>query len=136
MREVTQTNGEKGRGDCFPACIASILEQPLDRFPIEKCPEWNSYHWGRWLSTRGITLFGPPRHPSAYFQGEWIAVIPSIVNEGGWHAVVMRNDKLAWDPSHKRKNESVDLTKVQIGWLLVLSDMWLFKRSELYRPAE
>ena len=135
MHKVTQKNTKKGEGDCFPACIASFLEQPLKKFPTENCKEWNSFHWGRWLSGRGITLFGPPRHQSIYYQGDWFAVVPSIVNEGGWHAVVMHDDKLAWDPSNKKKRESIELQQVQIGWLLVLSDMWLFKHSELC-PAE
>jgi hypothetical protein len=132
VNPVTQRNNKRGEGDCFPACLASILDAPLDVFPIENCKEWNSFHWGQWLEERGITLYGPPRNKGVYYYGYWIAIVNSINNEGGFHAVVMKEGALAWDPNCGNKREYVDLNSVATSWLLVLSDLALFKQSELY----
>ena len=49
---------EGSRGDCLPACIASILELPLADVPIfESTPDlpWDG-HMVDWLMQRGLTF--------------------------------------------------------------------------------
>lgn len=43
MIPVPQTAFGEGKGDCFSACIASVLEMPLDRVPnfcLDRNPAW------------------------------------------------------------------------------------------------
>lgn len=127
MIKITQKNGTPTEGDCFPTSIASILEVPLEVFPTHECKKWNVHNWQRWLSERGITLYGPPRNRGVWYQGQWIAIVPSINNEGGYHALVMEDGHLAWDPNCNRKYESVDINDVKHAWLLILSDMTKFR---------
>lgn len=58
MREVQQTIFEPPLGDCFRACIASILDLEIDDVPNfnEHGDDW----WcafGKWLASRGMVAF-------------------------------------------------------------------------------
>jgi hypothetical protein len=132
MRQIGQRDNAQGRGDCFPACLASILDVDLDLFPTENCGEWNSFHWGCWLEERGLTLYGPSKSKGIYYHGYWIATVSSLNHLDGLHAVVMKDGALEWDPNCGAKYEYVDLNNVRFAWLLVLSDLTLFKQSELH----
>lgn len=128
MFPVTQKNSTQGEGDCFPASIASILEIPLELFPTENCKEWNAYHWRAWLIQHGLILYGPSRNSDVYYEGYWIGIVRSVNHPHCYHALVMENDKLAWDPNCAKKYEHVDLNDVTTAWLVVLSDVTKFRR--------
>jgi hypothetical protein len=89
------------------------------------------YQWGRFLERHGIVLYGPPTAKGVYHSGYWIATVPSLNNEDGWHAIVMHEDKVAWDPNPAKKYKTIDLEEIGSHWLLVLSDISLFRGSPL-----
>jgi hypothetical protein len=117
-----EVNG-RPRGNCFAACVASILECSLDDLPEldpfaedhdVKMNEALSRDFGVYTVTWQTCLFGQApvwvgdeQVPSL---GYWIAGVPSL-NLGRdpesqtcrWHAVVMRGHEIAHDPSTKIK---------------------------------
>lgn len=93
MKPVTQTRGYENdsfRGNCFPACIASIFELPLPAVP-----RYDTQHVYNWLRRRypgigmkRIVYFKPhPKYPFEYVDiakakppdhpGYWIATVES-----------------------------------------------------------
>lgn len=139
MRPVDQTKfgGETAppdeHGNCFAACIASLLEVPLDAVP-DPSPtlpyaEWEAV-WLDALSKRNLWMVGlqvDPEDPEGLWwlsPGFWIASIPSLnlVTENGdpdRHAVVMRGDSLAHDPSPRNRRERVDRKDIlAVRWLI------------------
>jgi hypothetical protein len=86
------------RGNCFEACLASILEIPLDQVPDLSLYEdsWD-LELDRWLKVRGwdtIIVTGPV---VALVRAPAISVGPSP-RGGCYHAVVTLNGKLTHDP--------------------------------------
>lgn len=104
MKPVAQTvTGTQG--DCFRACIASILEKPIEDIPLfyGDDDQWAKY-W-RWLQEQGFTLewatldvSDPP--PDTFY----IASVqsPSLWSQGLYHAVIGYNGKTVWDPHPSR----------------------------------
>lgn len=110
MIPVTQTITEKGRGNCFAACIASLLHLECDEVPnfvVDYDENW-LYECGEWLKQRGYSLL--VADPKAQF---WLATgvlcVASVKSkrfEGGRHAVVVElnygDAKLIHDPHPSR----------------------------------
>lgn len=128
MKPVEQTIARPPKGDCFRACIASILEMP-----IADCPNppsdpdghwWNE--WIDWLRPRGLELIHWQVPEGGRAEGEavcgalagyWIATVPSLNCPPnperpnlGRHCIVMRGAEVAHDPStgEKRKGFTGD----------------------------
>lgn len=59
MKPVHQTNFQRGTGNCFAACLASILEMPLEEVPnfCHEGSDADGSTWlertARWLEERG-----------------------------------------------------------------------------------
>lgn len=119
MIAVTQTKRggpdapPEERGDCFPACLASILEVELADVPVPHTDDW----WDKAQQAVGrhghrilyISYDGAPTTASALgdWLGDvyWIAAVPSL-NLGTYpdgrpvgHVVVMRGGDVAHDPT-------------------------------------
>src|SRR5688572_4932278 len=85
MIKVSQTITEAGKGNCWAACIASILECDLDKLPNYHESNW-FWEWMRFLEQHGVALLG--KGSSAYYWNTyWIGIVPSLNNEGKRHAV-------------------------------------------------
>lgn len=58
MKPVMQTLFGKGKGNCYAACIASILEIPIEDVP-NFCAQ-SQYNWHKavadWMSVRGLRI--------------------------------------------------------------------------------
>jgi hypothetical protein len=91
------------RGDCWDACLASILEVPVaDAHVTHAVNDW----WAesqRVLAQHGYEAL--PIHPTCHPSGYWIAGVPSK-NLGSYddgspvmHVIVMRGGEVAHDPS-------------------------------------
>lgn len=102
MKPVDQTLFGPENGNCWAACIASILELPIDEVPnfgIKKT--WFPDTWN-WLLERGYAslYFGPgdARHvPYCYH------IVSGRSPRGDWgHAVVALGEKLVHDPHPDR----------------------------------
>jgi hypothetical protein len=123
MKPVDQTRCNCGDslteapGNCWAACIASILEIPLSELPDEADywtpgqPQSKSYipyekATFAWLLQRGLILV-EVKMPDVYFRGdEWepycILAGPSPRNPLVSHAVVGRGAKIVHDPHPSR----------------------------------
>jgi hypothetical protein len=79
------------------ACIASILEVPLDSLPNYHGDDWNEVY-DAWLAKHGLRLIREPFDedelpPTVYHMG----TVKSP--RGNWnHAVVVLDGKVVWDP--------------------------------------
>jgi hypothetical protein len=85
------------KGDCFRACVASILEMDIDDLPNYHGYNW----WNRWIAwgtKHGLVFecYYPDEVPP---EAEYVIAgpksprIPDIT-----HAVVVKNGKIVWDP--------------------------------------
>jgi len=106
MKPIHQTlfgNGENGtqRGNCFAACIASLLELPLEEVPnfCTKC-DWREAA-NLWLASRGLfyvdlKLPGDLRDEHVRFWGYHVISGMSVRNIR--HSVVGFGGKTVFDP--------------------------------------
>lgn len=99
MKPVQQTKFGKPDGNCFAACVASVLELHIDDVPNPKGARWY-LEVSAWLaSAHGVTMIDVayPVPPSQRLDGVWC-----IANGSGprelRHSVVWRNGVLHFDP--------------------------------------
>lgn len=104
----TMTVGNDGAGNCFNACVASILELPL-REVCDVLPTYDGNYWGewkKWANARGLEInFWSPRRGApkgfAIASGQGGRVYPEGHDKAGQpilHAAVVFNGELAHDP--------------------------------------
>jgi hypothetical protein len=104
----TMTVANDGEGNCFNACIASILELPL-RDVAQIHPKFDGDYWGAWedwfaerdlfLTHRGLRN-GPPKGFSIA-NGRSSRTYPDGHKQAGeriHHAVVVFNGEIVHDP--------------------------------------
>lgn len=115
MRPVEQTVLELGRGNCVAACIASILELPIDRMPNFHGGHWYA-HWADWLAPANLTLTEVPLpdHGTTPLRGYSIIAGDSPRNPV-LHAVVALDSERVWDP-HPRRDMGIGTTRMR--WLI------------------
>jgi hypothetical protein len=124
---VRQTIGGPPNGDCFAACVASVLELPLSEVPNPVGERWRE-QWGDWLEGRGLSYVDVDLAwgGGAWWRvapGQlWIATVPSLNHEGLHHSVVMRGFELAHDPSLAERYEAVPTSIVTDMQFLVPLD--------------
>ena len=137
MKPIMQTRfglpGEDGRmaeppGNCWAACVASILELPLDAVPDEAefwrpgmtpRQSWTLYmdHVHRWLHERGLVLIETRvselfyEGPSDLFTPYCILSGPSPRNPAVSHAVVGRGIHVIHDPHESQRSLAGDPLK-------------------------
>lgn len=105
MKPVDQTKMSPPDGDCFAACIASILELPLEEVPnySQQGEWWNE--WDEWLFSRGLYILEVKRgddKDEEFVKGYHI--ITGKSHSGDWnHSVVGLNGKIVHDPNPKRR---------------------------------
>ncbi len=100
MRKIYQKAGD---GQCFTACVASILEVRLSDVPpitIDDVPNSAPYY-GRvraFLRRRGFTMMCFPGPPEIYAGATYIVTGNSPRRTEGGHSVVMFGRKMIHDP--------------------------------------
>ena len=124
MIKVEQALVDAELGDCFAACLASLLELPLDCVP--------NPHGGRWFETIQRWLYDT-RHQVlvlAYAsasavhsypgQALVIASVKSQRFEGKTHAVIwdVSKGEMVWDPSPNRAERTLPYEPLRF-WFLV-----------------
>ncbi len=106
MKPIDQTTFGKGKGNCFAACIASILEVGIDEVPNFVCEYKN---WVgetlKWLNKRGFTgMFLTGSEEGVAFRPDCYHVVTGPSPRGDFlHAVVGRGDSLVHDPHPSRE---------------------------------
>jgi hypothetical protein len=92
-------------GNCFAACLASILEVPLVAVPNaavlwaqgEVDEGWSLIN--DWLASLGLRIGSFDGDPDGWLpHGYWIAIVPSLKLPGETHAVVFQGRDFVWDP--------------------------------------
>lgn len=105
MKPVTQTKMTPPEGNCFAACIASILELSLDEVPnYSQEGEW-WVKWNRWLALRGLYLIEfevKEGKGEEYLQG--FHIITGKSYSGDWnHSVVGFCGTIVHDPNPTKR---------------------------------
>ena len=95
MKPVMQTKfGEEG--NCFSACVASMLELETDEVPIfyQTSPASWWIDFTNWLKDYGYF----PIHDSRHHVYPIFHIASGTAKRGFEHAVIYKGDKLAHDP--------------------------------------
>jgi hypothetical protein len=127
---------DKGRGDCFRACMASFFELPND----ERLPDGYASltPWQDWLAQFGMKLSWG--HKAIWREGYWIASVKSKnYTDGTMHAIIMHGCKVAFDPSTKKRyRKGQDMLQgdaVAGGWWIEVVDPNLLHLFHEYKEA-
>lgn len=109
MNPIEQTILRPPDGNCFAACVASILELRLDEVPNYPW-EGNGASWVKqwqdWLAkiNLGFLFYSPPVEQAATSAPGGYSIGTGKSPRGDWnHAVVMKDGRLVWDPSPRRE---------------------------------
>ena len=121
MKPVAQTVFGSPDGNCLAACIASILELPIEAVPVTgHAGKWDKeltafleprgYAW-IWIDYRKLPAPGEGEDWPFYWTNNlyWIASGPS--GRGLPHSVVCKAHEMVWNPSpgdHDVEIESID----------------------------
>ena len=122
MKPVEQTKFSYPDGNCFAACVASILELSLDEVPDFRGDDWFE-QWQEWLAARNLYLvyLGLPGYESWKPKGYSIA---NGLCGGVRHALVCYDGEVVWNP-HPRRDE----------WNGAIEDVTLFVALDPSRTA-
>ena len=108
MKEVEQTRIGM-EWNCFAACVASILELPIEAVPdyTEQAGGW-FYRWQVWLVERGLRFRIIPANQGGAIGYEppagWaIMNVKSLTLPGELHSVVSWNGQMKWNPHPQRE---------------------------------
>lgn len=136
MKPQRQRIVSRGIGDCFAACMASILELPIEVLPNDHSPGW-SLTWDAFLQQFGISMTSHAATGPIWHEGYWIAAVPSLNFDGVSHAIVMQGHRVAFDPSTKKryKKGTPMLDVVTSGTYFVVDDFTQIHRLHEYREC-
>jgi hypothetical protein len=108
MKPVSQTIIDSEKGDCFRACLASLLELPIEQVPNNhetKQVQFDFYN--DWLRPFNLQLafirFGAMPLP----QGHFILVVKSACFKNCTHTVIAKENEetcvaeIVWNPNPK-----------------------------------
>jgi len=100
MKPVMQTRFSED-GNCFEACIASILEIPLEEVPdLKECKD--VYEWNKtinsWLKTKGLQYMELETKEYPFYFIESYHLIIGHKERGIYHAVVGLNGNVVHNP--------------------------------------
>lgn len=126
-------------GDCFRACMATVLQLPPEVLPNDHSPGWHNI-WAAFFRQFGLDLmYGGPKD-AIFMDGLWIAIVKSLNFKETTHAIVMTDSKVYHDPSNKKRYKagtylsSISKDAVILGgYHLVVDDATLLHRLEEYR---
>jgi hypothetical protein len=121
----TKFEGKIGTGNCFQACMASLLHCSIEEVPELK--ESNTYEGklaliNRWLDKRGLAYLeiGPPQR--YFFEVDFYYILSGPVEGepplGLNHAVVARKGRIVFDPVPGGKPITSDPKLLRIGFLI------------------
>ena len=137
MKPQKQKICSENNGDCFRACVASMLELPNDdNLPNPHGDAWLT-EWLKWFGGIGLRLSW--HHKSIWRDGFWIASVQSKNFENTTHAIIMRGLHVFFDPSLGEKySKGAYMLKSELvsgGWWIEIDDMRKFKDfMEKQRP--
>jgi hypothetical protein len=132
MREV-QPSGSSEEAT-FAACLATILELPLDAVP-QLPPGEDPAGWrvSRWLGGLGLGLVNIADAASFSWPGPWIGRVRPL-HAGGHRAVVMYGvpSGVAWDPSGATEEDG---WRLEGGFVVAATDIALARPPQPPAPT-
>lgn len=136
MKPVRQRTVNPQYGDCFPACLASLLE-----LPIEVIPNDHSEYWMQiqriYLSQFGLEITYHDRKGPIWSESPWIASVKSKNYPNGTHAIIMQDSEVLFDPSTKNRFKKgtylLGSDVVTGGYIIRVSDFSLIHKLDEYR---
>ncbi len=137
MKRVYQQVSHPIIGDCFRACMASLLELPAEVLPNDHSPEWH-FNWQRFLKQFGLTLSheGGPK-AAIYLQQPWMASVKSLNYENNTHSILMHEGNVVLhDPSRKKRYKTgmrLNSDTVQGGTRIDVLDFSKLHKLEEFR---
>jgi hypothetical protein len=106
MIPVDQTILGHPGGNCFTACMASILEMPIEELPHYQSENWCDL-WDQWLAPFNLRLFFFIYDPRVEMPNCY-SILSGTSPRGDWlHAVVCFGNEIVHDP-HPDKTGVVD----------------------------
>jgi hypothetical protein len=106
VKPIHQTEFGWPKGNCYAACVASLMEIPLEDCPVVpegEDSDWNQI-WDNWYADRGIARLVFPYTPEYLVKGWQIlaGITPREIQDGTgkrpMHAVVGLDGKAVHDP--------------------------------------
>jgi hypothetical protein len=125
-------------GDCFAACMASLLELPIEVMPNDHSPHYWLV-WRTFLKQFGLELSYSSAKGPIWADHPWIASVKSKnYPDGTTHAIIMdEGGKVLFDPStHKRYRKGEQLLgedTVVGGYIIQVSDFSKLHKLQEYR---
>lgn len=124
MKPEKQLISDRGVGDCFRACMCSILDIPNSNdLPNVHDSEW-FLKWQKFLKKFGLRLC---HGSNCWKDGYWIASVPSLNYALTTHAIVMKDTKVFFDPSTKKKykkgTEMLGCSDIMSGYWVEIDDI-------------
>lgn len=136
MVKVRQRVVSHQYGDCFPACLASILELPIEVIPNDHSSRWMEIQ-RIYLDQFGLEITYHNSEGPIWSESPWIASVKSKNYDGVTHAIIMQGSEVLFDPSTKnrfKKGTSLLGEKVVVGgYIIRVSDFSRLHKLDDYR---
>ena len=136
MKMVKQRTVNKGYGDCFGACLASILELPIEVIPNDHSESWY-FIQKTFLNQFGIDMTFHNAQSPIYSDSPWIASVKSMnYDDGTTHAIIMKSSLVLHDPSTKKRYKKGSFLPKDVligGYIMRVSDFSLLHKLDEYR---
>jgi len=136
MKRVKQRTANPQYGDCFGACIASLLELPIEVVPNDHSPSWFQIQ-KLFLGQFGLEMTFHNSQGPIWSDSPWIASVKSKNYPTGTHAIIMQGQDVLWDPSTKsRFKKGTNLlgsNEVVGGYIVRVCDFSLLPKLAEYR---
>jgi len=88
MKPVQQTVFGQPLGNCFPACLASLLERPLSDFPFPPYEDDWMQQVDRCLQTLGLAYIEWPGDQGYSWSGRFLCMVHGVSPRGIKHSVI------------------------------------------------
>jgi hypothetical protein len=117
------------RGNCFGACLASLLEVGLEELPAVAAFDEGWHELLGWLRGRGWYLVAIHGHDwsEEHWPGYVIAGCQSQAyahlmgqDEGGGHVVVVQDGEVVWNPNPRDTRTLGEVREALDGWVYFL----------------
>jgi hypothetical protein len=88
MKPIFQTQFGEGSGNCFPACLASLLEVPLDTFPFPPYQDDWLMQVDAFLQILGWAYITWDSESNLPWSGKFLCIVSGMSVRGIRHSVV------------------------------------------------